>query len=91
MASDFRLCTVNVSHSAVKEDPLNHFFPQTIQPQLCTLSMEAYYIPLGAPATRKGERYLLLEWQLQGYFFSLWVSGWIHTLEKKTWLKGKGE
>lgn len=26
---------------------------------------------------------MLLERQLQGYLFSLWVSGWIHTLEKK--------
>lgn len=90
-----RPLTLRTLHSqycpAVKEDPLNLFFPQAIQLQLCTLTTNACYVPLGAPARRKRESYLPVELQLQGYFFSPLFSGYIHTLEKKTRLAGVGE
>lgn len=68
---------------AVKQDPLNLFFPPATEPQLCTSATNSCHIPLGAPARRKGESHLHAEGHLQGYFFSPLVSKDINILKEK--------
>lgn len=53
------------------------FLPTSHSAQLCILTTNACYIPLGAPARRKGKRVMCLlnSYLLQGYFSSPLVSG----------------